>query len=104
VNEGSRFEVTDAKTTENEMGSPERMGMGWSLWVVGWSLLVGGAAFVLPVFFVFGATGALWAGGVVVALSLTLGWLSAEAGRAVNADSGRVVEPVLAERATSKGR
>ncbi len=86
------------------MESPERMGMGWSLWVVGWSLLVGGGALVLPVFFVFGATGALWASGVVLSLSLILAWLSAEAGRAVNAESGRVVEPVLAERVTSKGR
>lgn len=86
------------------MGSPERMGMGWLLWVVGWSLLVGGGVIVLPVYFVFGAAVAVWASGALLALSLMLGWLAAEAGRAVNTDSGRVAEPVLAERAHSKSR
>ncbi len=74
------------------------MGMGWPLWVFGWGLLVGGAVFALPSYFAFGVTVATWVSGVVAALSLLLAWMSAEAGRALNASVERAPEPGMAER------
>jgi len=84
------------------MATPERMGVGWLLWVFGWALLVGGVLFVLPLYLAFGANAALWAGGTVSVISLLLTWLAAEAGRVVNAEAEGSAEPSLPEHAVSR--
>lgn len=84
------------------MATPERMGMGWPLWVFGWALLVGGVLFVLPAYLVLGVEAALWSGGVVGGISLLLTWLAGEAGRALNADAEGGAEPALTDQVVSR--
>lgn len=84
------------------MATPERMGVGWLLWVFGWALLVGGVLVVLPLFLAVGTKVALWAGGAVSVLSLLLTWLAAEAARVVNADAEGAAEASLPEHTVSR--
>lgn len=86
------------------MTTQERMGLGWMLWVVGWALLVGGALIVVPLYFVLGASAAMWGAGAVSLIAVALAWLSLEAARAVNAETQRAEAPALAQRAVSKTR
>lgn len=75
------------------MSTSERMGLGWVLWVSGWSLLVGSVLFVLPTYLMAGTEVALWLASGVAFVSLCLTWLAAEAGHALNAE--RASEPEL---------